>query len=406
MQLEVLHKNCCGLDIHKEKIAACLRQGRQSELRIFGTTTRQLLELSDWLRNAGCTHVAMESTGVYWKPIYNVLEDEFQVILVNAKHIKQVPGRKTDVKDSEWIAQLLQHGLLQPSFVPQRDLRESRDLTRHRAKLVQQQAAVVNRIHKVLEDANIKLASVASDIMGVSGRSMLEAMASGNTDPNSLAQMSLRALRKKIPELREALNGTLRDHHRFMIRELLDQIYFLEAAVERVTERIDKNIRPFDEPVQLVNTVTGLDTYVTQQILAETGTDMSQFPSERHICSWAKICPGNNESAGKHKSGKTGKGNNWLKSALTQAAWVASKMKGTYHYALYHRIARRRGKKRAIVAVAHAILVAIYHILRDMVPYKELGADFFDKINTEQVKNQMVRRLESLGFTVNLDSAA
>lgn len=404
--MEVLHDVCCGLDVHKETVAACLRVGRTSKVQSFGTTTRELLRLSDWLREAGCVHVAMESTGVYWKPIFNILEGEFEVMLVNAKNIKAVPGRKTDVKDSEWIAQLLAHGLLQPSFVPERDQRELRELTRHRAKLVQQHTAVVNRIHKVLEDANIKLSCVASDIMGTSGRAMLAAIVSGNSDPVSLADMSLRTLRKKIPQLREALEGKVTEHHRFMLGELLGQLAYLEGAMVRVTDRIDELMRPFDEKVQLVNSVTGLGTYLTQSILAEIGVDMSQFPSARHLCSWAKICPGTNESAGKHKSSTTGKGNNWLKSALTQAAWVASKMKGTYLSALYHRIARRRGKRRAIVALAHAILAAIYYILRDNCQYEDLGADFFDKLSTDQVKRHMVRRLESLGFEVTLQPAA
>jgi transposase len=404
--LEVLHEICCGLDIHKQTVAACLRRGRKSEVKTFGTSTRELLKLSDWLKEAGCTHVAMESTGVYWKLIFNILEGDFEMMLVNAKHIKAVPGRKTDVKDSEWIAQLLAHGLLQPSFVPERGQRELRELTRHRVKLIQQHSAVVNRVHKVLEDANIKLACVASDIMGVSGRAILEAIASGKTEPNSLADMSLRALRKRIPELREALEGRVTEHHRFMLRELLDQLKYLEGAIERASERIEEMMRPFVKEIELVNTVTGLGMQLTQQIISEIGVDMSQFPDERHLCSWAKICPGNNESAGKHKSGKTGRGNNWLKSALTQAAWVASKMKGTYLSALYHRIARRRGKKRAIVAVAHAILVAIYHILREKCPYEELGSDFFDRANVDRVKNQMVRRLESLGFCVTLEPTA
>lgn len=401
--MDVLHEVCCGLDVHKAKIAACLRVSRQSEVRIFGTTTRELLELSDWLKNAGCTHVAMESTGVYWKPIYNILDGQFEVILVNAKHIKQVPGRKTDVKDSEWIAQLLQHGLLTPSFVPEKGLRELRDLTRHRAKLVQQHTAVVNRIHKLLEDANIKLATVASDIMGVSGRAMLEAIASGVVDPVILADLSVKSLRKKIPELQEALNGRINEHHRFMLRELLDQMYYLEGSLERVSERIDERTRPFEVLIQLVCTVSGVAKYVAQHILAEIGFDMGQFPSHRNLCSWAKICPGNNESAGKHKSGKTGKGNNWLKCALTQAAWAASKEKNTYMSAFYHRLVRRRGKKRAIVAVAHAILVAIYHVLSNECQYQELGPDFFDKINSEHIKNRMVSRLKSMGYAVSVE---
>jgi len=404
--MEVLHEICCGLDVHKQNVTACLRKGRESEVRTFKTVTRALLELYDWLSENKCAQVAMEATGVYWKPIYNILESGFHVMLVNAKHIKAVPGRKTDVKDAEWIAQLLQHGLLQASFVPRPDIREMRELTRHRTKLTQQRASVVNRIQKVLEDANIKLASVATDIPGKSGRAMLEAIVSGNSDPEVLAEMSLRSMRKKIPELREALYGRVVEHHRFMLRELLDQVDWLDAAIERASKRIEEKMHPFVEMLDKASTIPGVQTCVAQRVLAEIGPEMSQFPSERHLLSWAKLCPGNNESAGKHKSEKTGKGNNWLRGALVEAAWAAARTKGTYLSAVYHRIARRRGKNRAIVAVAARILVILYHIWRDGGVYQELGVDFFDKLNYEHLKKHLVRRLESLGLAVTLTETA
>lgn len=404
--MEVVYPNCCGLDVHKQTVTACLRSGRKSEVRTFGTITRELLELSDWLAQEGCSHVAMESTGVYWKPIYNLLEGRFGVILVNARHLKAVPGRKTDVKDAEWIAQLLAHGLLQPSFVPDREIRNLRDLTRHRTKLTQQRAAAINRVQKVLEDANIKLASVASDVMGVSGRAMLEQLAAGNADAQQLAELSRGALRKKLPQLREALEGRFREHHRFLLRELLDQIDYLAAAIERVSVRIEDQVRPFMPEIARMDTIPGLNQRLCETLVAEIGSDMGWFPSSQHLVSWACVCPGNNESAGKHKSGHTRTGNNWLRGALVEAAWAASKTKHTYFASFYRRIMRRRGKKRAIVALARLILVTVYHVLRDQCLYKELGADFYDRQNQQHLRRHLVRRLETLGFTVQLEPVA
>lgn len=401
--MEVLYPTCCGLDVHKKTVTACVRSGRQSQVRTFRTVTRELLALSDWLAQAGCTHVAMESTGVYWKPIFNLLEGRFEVMLVNPKHIKQVPGRKTDVRDCEWIAQLLQHGLLSPSFVPSQDLRELRDLTRHRTKLTQQRAAVSNRIQKVLEDANIKLASVATDILGVSGRKMLRALVLGETDAEALADLSVAGLRKKIPQLQEALEGRMTDHHRFLLGELLAQLEHLDAAIERASARIEAMMRPFSAELERLDTIPGIAPALAQAILAEIGPNMAQFPSAAHLTSWAAVCPGNNESAGKHKSTRTRKANQWLKAALAEAAWAASHTKNSYLSALYHRIARRRGKKRAITAVSRSILVIAYHLLRDHTVYRELGYNHLDRHTAEQTQRYLIRRLQALGLAVTVE---
>lgn len=405
--METVVQCCAGLDVHKKTVVACVRRlesnGKiRKSVRSFGTMTRELLALSDWMADEGVTHVAMESTGVFWKPVYHLLEDRFEVLLVNAQHIKQVPGRKTDTKDCEWIAQLLQHGLLRGSFVPPRPLRELRDLTRHRAKLTDQQTAVVNRIHKVLEDANIKLASVASDIMGASGLDMLSAIVEGETDPTKLADLARRRLRGKIPALRLALEGKVTEHHRFLLKLHLDELSSLKAFIEQLNQRIEELTVPFAEEIERLTQIPGIQRTTAENVLAEIGPDMSQFPTSGHLASWTGICPGNHESAGKRKSGKTTKGNRWLRRALTQAAWAAQATKGTYLKAQYRRLVSRRGKKRAIIAVAHTILEAIHHMLIQKVPYHDLGSDYFERLDPERLTRYLVKRLERLGHTVVL----
>jgi transposase len=413
--VEIIHTSCAGLDVHKSTVVACVRRQRgprraEQRTRSFGTTTAALLELADWLAEEGVTHVAMESTGVYWKPVWNLLEGLFEMLLVNAQHIKQVPGRKTDVKDAEWIAQLLQHGLLRSSFVPDTPQRQLRELTRQRRQLIQTRASVVNRIQKVLEDANIKLASVATDVLGVSGRAMLEAIVAGQDDPEALADLARRRLRAKIPELRLALHGRVTDHHRFLLRLLLDELTHLEGLIGRVTERITEVLpAPFAEAVQRLATIPGIDERAAENILAEIGVDMTQFPQPSQLASWTGMCPGNNESAGKRRSGKTSKGNRWLRATLVQVAWAASHTKNTYLSAHYRRVASRRGKKRALVALGHTILIIIHTMLKNGTTYHDLGSDYFDRLDQTRLTRSLVRRLERLGHKVSLqpqDSAA
>jgi transposase len=333
--------------------------------------TADLLALADWLATEGVTHVAMESTGVYWKPVYHLLEDRFVLLLVNAQHIKKVPGRKTDVKDAEWIAQLLQYGLLSSSFVPPPPIRTLRDLTRQRAQLTRDRAAVANRVQKVLEDANIKLASVASDPLGVSGRAMLRAMIAGQEDADALAELARARLRGKIPQLKEALHGRVTDHHRFLLRALLDQIESLESMIARYDDQIGSVMAPFVAAARRLRTIPGIGQATAEIIVAEIGTDMTKFPTAGHLASWAGLCPGNDQSAGKRRSGRTTKGSQWLRAALVQVAWAAVHTKATLLGATYSRLAKRLGKKKALVALAHKILVVIWHLLRDGTEYRE-----------------------------------
>jgi transposase len=411
--MQALYGRVCGLDVHKKVVVACVRildpkDGMvQSTLRSFGTMTRDILALREWLTELKVTHVAMESTGVYWQPIFNLLEGHFTVWVVNAQHIKKVPGRKTDVKDAEWIAQLLQCGLLRPSFVPERQQRELRDLTRQQTKLVQQRNAVENRIQKVLETANIKLGSVASDVLGVSGRKMIEALIAGEKDVEVLADLAKRQLRGKIPELQRALEGELTDHHRFLLHELLEQYDFLENKIQSISERLGV-LAPtsFQAAVEKLDTIPGIAERGARALLAETGTDMSRFPTHKHFASWAGQCPGNHESAGKRKSGKTPDANRHLDSILTEIAHAAVRTKKSYFKGQDHHLAGRRGKKRAIGAVKHSILVTIYYMLRDNKPYQDLGVDYFNKLNPQQRIRYHVRRLQELGQAVELSPMA
>jgi transposase len=374
--MNLLHDCCAGLDVHKKTVVACIRRlgpdgTVQSQVRTFGTRTAELLALSDWLDAEGVRTVALESTGVYWKPVFNLLEGHFEVILVNAHHLKQVPGRKTDVKDAEWIAQLLQYGLLSPSFIPPPAIRELRDLTRQRTQMVRERAAVVNRIQKVLEDANIKLASIASDVLGVSGRAMIRAIIAGVEDPSQLAELAKRRLRGKIPELKPALHGRITEHHRFLLGVLMEQIEFWEGQIARFDARITQAMAPFTEAADRLRGIPGVGPQAAQVIVAEVGTDMTKFPSAGHLASWAGLCPGNDQSAGKRRSGKTTKGSQWLRTTLVQAAWAASHTKETIFSACYRRWAKRLGRKRALVAVAHKILVVAYHLLKGRTEYRE-----------------------------------
>jgi transposase len=368
-----------GLDVHKKTVVACVRritpEGQLlQQSRTFGTMTAELLALADWLDAQGVTHVAMESTGIYWKPVFHILEDRFAIMLVNAQHIKRVPGRKTDVKDAEWIAQLLQHGLLAPSFVPPPPIRALRDLTRQRTQLIRQRVTAANRVQKVLEDANIKLASVASDPLGVSGRAMIRALIDGRNDPDALADLAQKRLRKKIPQLRQALHGRVSVHHRFLLRALMDQIDQWEGLIARFDAEIDTAMIPFAQAEAHLRTIPGVGALSAEVIVAEIGPDMSPFPTAGHLASWAGLCPGNHQSGGKRQSGRTTKGSQWLRTILVQVAWAASHSQRTIFQAAYSRWAKRLGKKRALVAVAHKILVIIYTLLKNHQDYEERWA--------------------------------
>jgi|Deesub1362B_J571_1020462.scaffolds.fasta_scaffold10808_1 transposase len=408
--MDTLLSKVAGLDVHRKNIQCAVRcQQPQTgkllrQVRCFGTMTRDLRALADYLAALGVTHVAMEATGVLWKPVWNVLEEHFTLLLVNPRHLKKVPGRKTDVSDAEWIAQLLQYGLLRGSFVPPRALRNLRDLTRHRAQLAAEWTRVVNRLHKVLQDANIQLGAVASDILGKSGRAMLRALERGVMDAEQLAELARGRLRKKLGELRLALEGCCTEHHRYLLGRLMRHLGYLEQEMEELSFQIASILEGLlpAEDFERLDRIPGVNRVTIENVVAEIGVDMSVFPDAHHLSSWAGICPGNEESAGRRLRSRTRKGNRWLRRALSEAAWAASHTKGSYFSAQFHRLVRRRGKKRALLAVAHSLLIVIYFVLKEKVEYRDLGADYFDRLEPERLRRHLVKRLESLGYDVTL----
>jgi transposase len=409
--MEAIIERCCGIDVHKKTITACLMTGTAGKtpcktIKTFSTMTQDLLTCRDWLIAEGCTHAVVESTGVYWKPLFNVLEDAIEVILANARHIKNVPGRKTDVKDCEWLAELLRHGLVQGSFIPPKPIRQLRDLTRYRQKLVQQRSSEINRLQKFLEDANIKLSSVVSDINGVSAQEMIRHLIDDDMRPEQMAELAKGRLRNKLPELEKALQGYLSDHQRLLLKVCLQMIGSCDEAIVKLSQEIDTQMAPFESTSKRIQSLPGVKKNFAERIIAEIGVNMSQFPSDAHLSSWAGISPGNNESAGKRYSGRITPGNKWLKACLTEAAWAASRTKKTYLKARYHRLAARRGKKRAIVAVGHTILIMVYHIIKEQSTYQELGADYFERRNEQALIRRLTLRINKLGYQVELTKTA
>jgi transposase len=409
--MDTIFAKVAGLDVHLKFITLAVRCRTETgklftEVRTYGTMTRDLRAMADYLQALGVTHVALESTGVLWKPVWNVLDGRFTLLLVNPRQVKQVPGRKSDVSDAEWIAQLLQCGLLRSSFVPRRELRELRDLTRLRAQLAGEQTRLANRIHKTLEDANIKLGTVASDILGKSGRAMLRALIRGEHDPKTLAELAEGRLRAKIPELKLALEGYFSAHHRLLVEHLLGHLDELERHGEELSLRIAEQLRPLldDARRERLDAIPGVNRTTIENVVAEIGVDMSVFPDERHLSSWAGICPGNEESAGKRLRSHTTRKNRWLRRALVEAAWSAGRAKQSYLGAQYRRLAARRGKKRALLAVGHSLLVIFYHMLKSDVAYQDLGAEYFDRLDPERLRRHLIKRLEQLGYQVTLTS--
>ena len=408
--MEVLYPNCAGLDVHKDTVVACVRHMVnglvEREVRTFRTTTRDLLALSQWLADEGCTHVAMEATGVYWKPVWHVLSDgDFALVLANAAHVKNVPGRKTDVNDATWLADLLAHGLIRGSFVPDQQTQEMRNLLRTRKQLVRECSSHIQRLQKTLEDANIKLDSVISDVIGLSGRAMIEALIAGESDPERLAQLAHRRIKAPPEALREALRGRVTRHHRFLLRLHLQQIDAINAAIGEIDQEVDAQVEPFRTAIQLLTTIPGISELSAGIILAEIGRDMSRFPTAGHLISWAGLCPKNDESAGKRRSTRMRKGAPWLKTALVQCAWAAARKKASYLQAQFHRLRARRGAKKAIGALAASILTIIYRMLTDGTLYHDLGPDHFDKRGKEKQVHRLINRLQNLGFTVEITPA-
>jgi transposase len=438
-----VYKRCAGLDVHKKTVVACRvqidEQGEwQQEVRTFGTMTCELLQLVDWLLAGEVTHVALESTGEYWKPVYNLLEGNAEVVLVNAQHVKHVPGRKTDVQDAEWLAELLVHGLLKASFIPAKPQRDLRDLTRYRVTLVQERARVINRVQKVLENANIKLASVATDVLGVSGRRMLEALVVGKADAAAMAELAKGRMRNKLPLLQQALTGVVDDHHRFLVAQHLVHIDFLDEQIEKASEQIVQQMQhlpalsprsptppqtdPGDEvsasdesgsapltwqqAADILDSTPGVDQKAAYEVLAEMGINMRQFPSANHLCAWGGLAPGNRQSGGKRYHARLSDGNRQLRTLMVQCAWSAVRVKDSYLAALYHRLAARRGKKRAIIAVAHSMLASFYHMLSKQQPYQELGSDYFDQRSKGVKVDWLLKQLSKLGYCAKLEPAA
>jgi transposase len=409
--MDLVVERCAGLDVHKDTVVACLRvpgAGRRREQTIvtFGTTTTQLLALRDWLVANGVTLVGMESTGVYWKPVYFVLEEVVECWVLNAQHLRNVPGRKTDVADAAWICQLVEHGLVRPSFVPPRPIRELRNLCRYRRSQVEERTREQQRLDKVLQDAGIKLSSVATRILGLSGRAMLNALVAGTRDPEALAELAKGNLRKKIPQLRDALEGRFGPHHGLLVGQMLAKLDFLDEVIANLSTAIDRLITPFEPQVALLVTIPGIDRHSAQELIAEIGVDMTRFPTAGHLASWAGMCPGHHESAGKRRSGQTLPGSKWLHRTLREAAKAAARTKNTYLGAQYVRLRGRRGPAKATTAVGHTILIAAYHMLRDGVTYNELGPDWFDRLSPDQHARRLARQIEALGYTVTISSAA
>jgi len=409
--VEVLYVRCAGLDVHQKTVVACVRihgpDGRaQTETRTFATDTGALLELAAWLEESGCTHAVMEATGVYWKPVWHMLEESCALVLANAHYVRNVPGRKTDVSDAAWLADLLAHGLVRSSFVPERATQELRDLTRTRKQLVRQRAQHVNRLHKVLEDANLKIGSYITDITGTTGRAILAALIAGETDATKLAQLRNSRVKAAPEDLTKALRGKVTQHHRFLMQMHLDQIDAADRSVALLDSQIEEQTRPLADEVRLLENMPGMSRTSACVVLAEIGADMSRFPSHRHLVSFAGLCPSLNQSAGKSRSAKLKKGSTWLKTVMVNCAWAAARSKSTYARAQFHRLKTRRGSKKAVVAVAASMLTAVYFVLRDHVPYKDLGAAYFDKRDQTKIANRLRRRLESLGFSVEMKPAA
>lgn len=409
--MQPILKSCCGLDVHKSMVMACIAHGPldkppQFEIREFSTMTSDLRKLGEWMKEYGVAAVAMESTGIYWKPIFNILEDDFDVVLANAQHIKNVPGRKTDVKDCQWIAHLFRHGLISGSFIPPREIRELRDLTRTRRKLMEVMTSEKNRFQKVLEDANIKIGSVVSKVFGVSSLNMISALLHKDSlSEDEIEQMAKGKLKKKVDKLAKALEGNITDHHRFLLKRSLAHVEFLASQINEIDEEIQRRLEPYGREFESIQSITGIKEISAASIIAEIGVDMSRFPDEAHLSSWAGMSPGNNESAGKKKSGRTTRGNNYLRATLTEAGWAASRTKNTAFSAIYHNIAKRRGSKRALVAVGHRMLIEVYRVLKTGEPYQDVGAEAVNERKSKNKEEKMIRALKQRGYVVSKAAA-